>query len=296
MQEIPNFEFVRQAALLAMRHRSILVPASDWQSLDVSAKPEMATHEVQMFGFTTYMPTEDLDYYRAKLYPNLPWADDHFAERVCGEPINPGEQWRHWPWSNSADKFRDARGQFNHNYMERYWPCYAGLTDDGRLPDEMFSNPDFSPPPNTGIRGIYGGLGDVVIMLRDKPLTRQAYLPIFHPEDTGAVNGGRVPCSLGYHFIRRNGCLHVAYLMRSCDLKRHFADDIYLTVRLALWVLDQLREQDPGNWNSIRPGSFSFFTSSLHIFRNDWQELFGYAPTPEQLAGHPAVPPSDHSA
>src|SRR5262245_50075700 len=64
---------------------------------------------------------EDLDHWRADIQPSLPWADDHFAERVGGEPLNPGVQWAKWPYALRADKFRD-QGRFNHTYMERLWP------------------------------------------------------------------------------------------------------------------------------------------------------------------------------
>ena len=29
--------------------------------------------------------------------PDLPWAENHFLERVNGLPLNPGEQWQNWP-------------------------------------------------------------------------------------------------------------------------------------------------------------------------------------------------------
>ena len=80
---------------------------------------------------------EDLDHWRRDIKPNLPWADDHFMERVCGEPVNPGVQWANWPYGLSAAKFRNKDERFNHNYMERLWPKYARRTDDGKLPNTV---------------------------------------------------------------------------------------------------------------------------------------------------------------
>jgi thymidylate synthase len=257
----------------AIKTRSYVVHPGKWQSVDVSTKPEMATHELLNYTLRAQVTSEDLDVIRKEIEPNLPWADDHFLERVGGVPLNPGEQWKHWPWGHSADKFRTVeevpqqgggldRG-FHHTYMERMWPKYAnGRYANGTdLDDRM-----------TGIRYNYGDAMDVVEHLAKEPLSRQAYLPIWFPEDTGKLDV-RVPCTLGYHFIQRSGYLHCTYYIRSCDIYRHFRDDIYLTVRLQLWMLDELRKRD-SNWNTARPGSFTMHIVSLHCFRNDYLALF----------------------
>lgn len=232
-----------------------------WQGVEVSKKPEMQMYEIVNHYISLLLTSENLDFYRDEVKPNLPWADDHFVERVCGEPINPGVEWANWPWGDSARKFIEDGGQFNHNYMERYWPKYAGKG--------KFNG------PIEGIRNKYGDLDDVVALLLKEPDTRQAYLPIFFPEDTGIGDGGRKPCTLGYHFMRRDDRLSIFYPMRSCDYVRHFRDDIYLTIRLLLWVMERLREKDPVNWSSVRPGYYSMFISSLHMFKNDWPLIFG---------------------
>jgi hypothetical protein len=217
---------------------------------------------------------ENLTKYRGDIKPNLPWADDHFLERVSGQPLNPGEQWKNWPYALSADKFRtEGGGKFSHTYMERYWPKDAE------------SHWDRPVGPRMGIRYPYGDLNDVVSHLLGDTSTRQAYLPVWFPEDTGVVHGERVPCTLGYHFIQRNGYFHATYYIRSCDFVRHFRDDLYLTVRLWLWVLDQLREREAevakrtGDahqfWHQIRLGMFTFHCVSLHCFVHDWNKLYG---------------------
>ena len=304
MHSYQNFTMARTALAAEMSRFSYLVPPTNWQSMDVSNKPEMATHELFNISFEVPLPhVIDMTKLQADIQPNLPWADDHFRERICGEPINPGEQWAKWPFGHSADKFRDANGQFNHNYMERYWPRYAGMTRDGKLPvimDELTENVEVEVRrvAHRGIRHEYGDLRDVIEQLLRDPLTRQAYIPIFFPEDTGNVHGGRIPCSLGYHIIRRNDQLHISYFMRSCDLRRHLNDDMYLTVRLLLWILDELKSQDGLNWWHVRPGTFSMFISSLHIFRNDWYEMFPDFQTPtgginEYFTGTAARPRGD---
>lgn len=264
----PNFTIAIQRASDAMRDYSKPVHTGKWQGIDISKRPEAQMREVLGWDFRVAMPTEELSFYREDIKPNLPWADDHFAERVCGSPINPGEQWKHWPWANSASEFRDKKGRFEVNYMERFWA--AGEFED--TPIEGVSS------CLSGIRGRpYGDLGTLLDLLEKDPLTRQAYLPIYHPEDTGA--GGRVPCTLGYHFIMRHGYLHIHYPIRSCDFYRHFKDDCYMTVRLALWVLDRLRERDPKTWENVKPGFYSMWIGSFHVFVNDYVKLFGRAAT-----------------
>jgi thymidylate synthase len=123
-----------------------------------------------------------------------------------------------------------------------------------------------------GIKYEYGDLSDVVALLSSDPYTRQAYLPIWFPEDTGG-GSKRAPCTLGYHFIMRENKLDITYYIRSCDMLRHFRDDIYLTHRLALWVITQCMARNP-KWKEVEPGTFNMHITSLHIFANDWQSMF----------------------
>jgi hypothetical protein len=243
------------------------VHAPNWQGMDVSAKPDMMTRELLNESFAVMMHHSNLDDLRADLRPNLPWADDHFEERVGRKPLNPGEQWAHWPFARSAARFlKEAGGKFTHTYMERFWPKHAG--------DEADDEVRFGS--NVGIRYAYGDLDDVVRLLRRDPLTRQAYLPIFFPEDTGATHGGRIPCSIGYHFILRQGYLHCVYQLRSCDFVRHLRDDLYLATRLTFWLLDELRlRHEEAAWQEVAPGYLVTHITSLHIFEADVRPLFG---------------------
>lgn len=273
------FERLRQEFI----YKGKLVHTERWQGADISNKPEMRTEELHNARIDVPMKgIESLDYWRSDISPNLPWADDHFAERVCGEPLNPGVQWANWPYGKSAAGFRNEHGQFNHSYMERMWPKFAGMTDKGELGGTLCDSSYVvecnrtQEPPGTadqwpshkGIRWIYGDLGDVVNLLANEPLTRQAWLPLFFPEDTGVGDGGRKPCTLGYQFLMRNNELHIYYPLRSCDYIRHMRDDCYLAVRLLIWVLEQCRKIND-RWNDVRPGNYLMHMTSLHIFEND---------------------------
>lgn len=283
--EFKTFAEAIEQAKHQLQYRSHVVHSAKWQGIDIANKPEMATHEVTHVCFSVNLgemkvPSTcvgaTLGTLQEDIKPNLPWADDHFLERVCGAPINPGVEWANWPYGKSAATFL-VDGKFNHNYMERYWPKYAGECDVPTTTaaewDELTEKYTSIASGNVGIKYQYGDLNDVVDLLVQDPYTRQAYLPIWFPEDTGG-GSKRAPCTIGYHFIMRDGLLDVDYHIRSCDFVRHFRDDLYLTVRLLLWVLDRCRDKDP-RWDDVRPGKFLMQIGSLHIFRNDYQMLFG---------------------
>lgn len=245
--------------------RSYEVHSEKWQGVDISSKPDMRMRELLHTTFSVPMRgIEDVLHWQDDIKPNLPFAEVHFMERVRGEPTNPGEAWKIWPWGNAADKHRTEDGKFTHTYQERFWPKFAGMENTSSI---SLKYPNGAP--HRGIRYYYGDLNDVVELLRREPLTRQAYLPIWFPEDTGATHGGRLPCSLGYHFLMRHEYLHVEYGIRSCDFVRHFRDDCYFTVRLVLWMLEQLRKHD-SRWSDVRPGLFKMNIGSLHMFINDY--------------------------
>lgn len=287
-----SFSRVREHTGNLFRSQSHKVHTESWQGVDIGNRPEMVSHELMNYTFTQDLKgNESLQHWQDDVKPNLPWADDHFMERVCGYPINPGVEWQNWPWGESASKFLDLNGgRFNHNYMERYWPKYAGhlvnptgdAEDYGAMTDEPCRHQSWTP--RGGIRNPYGDLDDLVNSLAKQPLSRQEWFPIFHPEDVGVVVGGRKPCSLGYQFWVRGGRLHVYYPLRSCDFIRHMQDDIYLTLRLLLWVLEECRtlyrrDQIQGgtrvipNWDEVTPGTFTMHCTSLHVFANDMAQM-----------------------
>lgn len=241
-----------------------VVKASRWQS--VTAPQPMVELLNESFKWDL-MGCESIGYFKEVIQPNLPWAENHFLkERVGGDPLNPGKEWRNWPYAQSADKHRREGDDpvFDHSYAERYWPKHANMTPGGILSTDHM-------PTREGIRFPYGDLDDLVTVLANEPTTRQAYLPVWFPEDlAAAAQMKRVPCSLGYHFICRNDRLHMVYYLRSCDFVRHFRDDVYMSIRLLLWVLDQCRLANPSmGWDQVIPGTFTMHMTSLHCFESD---------------------------
>jgi hypothetical protein len=199
---------------------------------------------------------EDLEELVDQIKPNLPWTNDHFEERIGGNPLNPPPSHNWWPFAQKNNAEFGGTKRFSHTYPERIWPKHAG--NEGVMNDI-----------NRGIRFNYGDFNDVIDLMEKEPLTRQAFLPIWFPEDTGGAGGERVPCTLGYHFIMRHGYLHVVYYIRSCDFFRHFRDDIYLCCRKVLWLLEKLRERNPEVWNEVKPGTYTMHITSLHAFKHE---------------------------
>jgi len=195
--------------------------------------------------------------WQERVQPNLPWAEDHFLERVGGEPLNPGEQYKNWPYYDAqGEDHRDSVGQFSHTYMERFWPVNAGRHG-----------------VNLGIRHHYGDLENLVQLLKSRPMTRQAYLPIWFPEDLVATqfHQERVPCTLGYHFQRRPQgkgeiqALDITYFMRSCDFFRYLRDDVYMAGRLLQWVVDRIEGTEEGR--------LTMHIVNLHVFADERVKL-----------------------
>lgn len=275
-----DFQSAIEDCLFKLKADGKVLQPRRWQGIDVAQNPHMACLEITHLNFSVPMEGTIKDF-QESILPELPWADLHFEERVCGFPINPGEQFKHWSWNKGkgAESFLDFRGKFNHNYMERYWPKFAKVVKEPtanaseyRQRYKDYFQSDFNArKPLGGILYTYGDLSDVIDLMVDDPLTRQAYLPVWFPEDTGGGNK-RAPCTIGYHFMMRDDRLSINYHLRSCDAVKHFRNDIYLTVRLAEWLLGQLKSKQPA-WDPVKLGDLYMQIGSFHSFKPDWELL-----------------------
>lgn len=257
------------------------VDVGQWQGLDIKGDRSKVTWELREASLVIGMP-DSIEGAQSLILPNLPWAEDHFQERVGGKPLNPPPSQAWWPFAQQGHADHLKQGQFSHTYPERFWPRHAGHPSPGYAPEPGY--PEYDCPvgqgrqverlatspfmmtcgesTRRGIRFEYGDLDDVITRLTKNPLTRQAYLPIWFPEDTGAPDGERVPCTLGYLFMVRDGKLHVTYNIRACDFMRHFRDDVYMAMRLGQWVRDELPVV-------AEMGELTMHISSFHIFDGD---------------------------
>lgn len=249
------------------------IHTGEWQAMDTSKSRAHATHELEDVTIILDQIPETTNEL-AGLIPNVdePWASDHFQERVSGIPHNPAPSALSWPYAvRGNNDHTDYRGQYDHTYPERFWPKHADRFASEGVDISQVSS-------RRGIRFAYGDLHDVWQLLVRNPLTRQAYLPVWFPEDTGAVEGQRVPCTLGYHFMIRRGRLSVRYYIRSCDAYRHLSNDIYLAGRLAQWMVEMINSapcenEAPCLEAPLELGHLTMHISSLHSFVGDTKKI-----------------------
>lgn len=247
--------------------------AGKWQALDISQSSAHDTYELLNATLWLDIP-QDREGAEEMVEPDLPWAEGHFQERVAGKPVNPGNWHDKWPYHAGSESLhqRDSEKRYDHNYMERFWPKEAGMNDRSTASRGWRHLNDQA----MGYRFAVGDLDDVVDLLKRDTFTRQAFLPVFFPEDTGATAGQRVPCTLGYQFIVREGKLHVVYNLRSCEIYRHFKNDVYMAMRLGQWVRDHvfnLRANPELALNAPKMGTLTMNITSLHGFVGDTQQI-----------------------
>jgi thymidylate synthase len=231
-----------------MLAHAVPIQRTTWQG---TSAPSPA-HELRNVILEFLVP-DSICAWQEQCQPDLPWSEEHFQERVSGQPLNPTPSYVRWPWHSQkeAEKFIREGGRFDHTYPERYWPKEVGAAYGEWDVADSLENA--------------GDLQDVAKLLRRDHWTRQAYLPVWFPGDTGSTNGQRVPCSLGYHFIRNGPTLDCNYFLRSCDLTRHYKNDIYLTGRLLQWMVEQVQAKDGLPY----AGTLTMFISNLHLFTQD---------------------------
>ncbi len=151
------------------------------------------------------------------------YLDAYFKDRISGYSNPEPTLRRRKLWKELVE----PNGKFSYSYAERMalLPHYI---------DALKRNPN--------MRGCYLGIWD----------TSKDY--------TNVGSGRRVPCSLGYHFVIRNGALTLIYMMRSCDLATHFASDVYLALKLQEHVASAV---------GFAVGPLVHFISSLHVYKKD---------------------------
>lgn len=242
----------------SLLYKSYEVPTKTWHGKPI-AQPMWETLNIS-FQFPISPNTGIL---AVDLNPNLPWAENHFKERVSGLPFNPPPSHKLWPYAKQENTEHIKDKKFDHSYPERFWPKKA-------IGDNIRHFTDYN---HRGIRFEYGDYDDVIKLLIEDPYTRQAYLPIFHPEDTGNIFKGRIPCSIGYHFIMRGKWLHIVYQLRSCDFIRHLKDDLYMAARLCQETLLRLKSKAYSDWAEIQPGILTTHITSLHCFKHELKIL-----------------------
>lgn len=210
-----------------IKHNGLISQSTSVQDKDVRTDPDYKMKELIGYSYMV-VDTSDRDAWLEGLGKNLTWAKADLEERLAGG-INPGE----------AFKLRDVWSEFVHNGRFQY----------------------------TYSERLQGQINDVVNLINNNKTTRQAVIPIYDKNLDNANRGGlaRIPCSMYYHLIPRNGKLHIIYNMRSCDFAEHMPYDVWMACELRDHVAKQV---------GMEPGDFIHSISSLHTFYKDNKEIF----------------------
>ena len=219
------------------------------QDKDVANDADYMTKEVRGYGFQivgyTWTPVEEcavLEY----ILPREQWKavgeymQLEFEDRVGSVQMNPGRSWgaRSQVWNEFMHD-----GKFAYTYSERMVPQLS------RIIKELKERPD----TRQAIVNIHSNIrsccepGSNVTVCADADLNNMG-------------GRARIPCSMYYQMMRREGKLDLIYTMRSCDFLVHFPVDIMLAMRLQSLV---------AKWLKIDVGMFTYFTGSLHAYVKD---------------------------
>jgi len=228
-----SFEAIREVER-DLAEMGITYQSSTCQDQDVSKDEGFMTKELSPYAYSVTNPTdkmtEMLKYKKEEKYANWVLAECH--ERytgVCTE-TNPGDAWKLLPelW----EQFRH-NGFFSYTYVER----------------------------------LQEQLKYVKAELKRNPASRQVTMTMYDRHQDMMNWGGkaRVPCSLSYNFLIRNGKLTLTYTQRSCDFYNFFQADVFFSMFMQNEIAKEL---------GVECGKFTHFIISLHAFKKDMKDVF----------------------
>jgi len=218
----------------------------DLAELGVDVQPETMQDKV-VAGDSDFLTKELSNYIYTVLHPNYneiegvheAWVQAEWKDRLVGN-LNPGKAWRERPeiWKDLLERDRGMRrgtnppSRFAYTYSERM---------GGRHIDYIIDE------------------------LKIHPHSRQLWLPVWSTVDETRRGERRVPCSLGYWFVQREGALSLTYMMRSCDLFTHYPNDVALAVMMLHYV---------AKLTGYKVGPFVHFVGSFHVYQKDVKDVF----------------------
>lgn len=164
------------------------------------------------------------------LSPTQPWAGLEWEERMNVRGVNPGTAWqrRKEVW----EEFIEPSGGFAYTYSERLQTAPL----------------------------------HIIAELIEHPESRQLFLAIWGRKDLWNVGSEhRIPCSIGYWFLNRQGRLDMTYLQRSSDYATHLQNDLYLATKMLQFIAREAK---------IKPGHLIHWVGSLHVYQKDVEGVF----------------------
>lgn len=210
----------------------IRVHTQTMQDKNISGDDNFATVELQNYQ---YCVTDASKFSVLEQHPSAhpDWMRSEWWERwngAQGFDRNPGEAWK--KRANVWREFLEADGRFSYQYGQRM---------------------SFS-------------LSHIVNRLSEDKFSRQLFLSIWDIHvDPERFGKRRVPCSLGYFFLFREGRLDITYLQRSADFHTHFVHDQWMACRLLATIAAA---------GDVPMGRFIHWVGSLHVYQKDLGHVF----------------------
>lgn len=201
------------------------------QDKQIKDDPDYYTNELLGYSFMVIDTTDkdELPLAFDKPADEVLWADADFKERISTTKCNPGE----------AYKMRSVWEEFVH---------------DGKF--------SYSYPERIGMQ-----VEKVIECLEKTPSSRNAIISMWDPTiDIDRIGGKmRVPCTMYWQLLIRDGKVNMIYNIRSNDLMTHWCWDVYLAIKLQEYVAEKLDRE---------VGWFIQQVGSLHGYHKDLKGIF----------------------
>lgn len=231
-----------------------------FQDRNIADDPDYLTKEVRHYGFhlqgwkhneleergvLDYVYGDELAGESAQLY-----IAQEFGDRVSGIPSNPGGAFKYRTdvWNEFLHD-----GKFSYTYSERMAPQILKIVDELRQ----------RPETRQAIINIHSNIAPSNELATGFPASGgmlQVHKVGISADLKNMGGKARIPCSLHYQLMIREGKVDLSYCMRSCDFLTHFPVDIMLALRLQSQV---------AAWLDKGVGMFTYYTGSLHSYAKD---------------------------
>lgn len=236
----------------------ISVKPKTYQNKNIEGDEDFETKEIICEQYClTNLPDPEVLFAYTKSHD---WAEAEFNERVGITLENPGEAYKLRP--DMWEQFL-VNGRFDYSYGERMGQHVTYKGEEHSL--------------------IYA----IAKQLKADQDTRKAILPIFGSflrtgyqctenleRDIDRLDGSaRIPCSMYYDFLIRNGKLNICYHQRSSDFIQHFGNDVYLAWQLMKYMVDLVNSLKTEEEDCIEPGYLYHTIDSLHVYKKDWVKI-----------------------
>lgn len=219
----------------------ISVPSHSYQDKVTEGNDDFVTKELQGYQFVLCNANlnDALSLINEKHRASgVKWTEQELRDRFDTLDLNPGRSWNYR--SDTWKQFLEADGRFSYTYNERFRPQIDRV------------------------------IGELAI----RPYTRQAIVEVyaFLIDQKNMGGNRRIPCSMHYQFMIREGRLDIFYVMRSNDYLTHFIYDIALAIGIQHKVCEQIKAR-PNKTPDLIPGNLHYYSVSLHAFNKDLKAL-----------------------